>query len=136
MTVRRYRRQFSARAELVAFGVLHYDESTGFISYHLDLSGSKTYQPGNLDRTSIRPVAQRNDVNMNAVLRGLRLRHPGELHVRPPQPAYLHVGAVSRGLVLVLVDVGDGRRCPTCTCARQDASARVDGDYDQNSWAA
>ena len=68
MAVGRYPRQLSAHTELVTLRILQDDESTGFISYHPDLSGSKTHQPRHLDRTSIRPGAQRSDVEVDAVL--------------------------------------------------------------------
>jgi hypothetical protein len=83
MAAGRHPRQLSARTELVTLRILQDDESTGFISYHPDLSGSKTHQPRNLDRTSIRPVAQRSDVKMNAVLHGLSLRDPLKRQPRP-----------------------------------------------------
>jgi hypothetical protein len=78
----RYPRQFSAHTELVTLGILQDDENTGFISYHPDLSRSKSYQPRNLDRTSIRPVAQRSDVKMNAILHSLSFRDPLERQPR------------------------------------------------------
>jgi len=83
MAVGRYPRQSSAHTKLVTLRILQDDESTGFISYHPDLSGSKTHQPGNLDLASIRPGAQRSDVKMKAVLHSLSLRDPLERQPRP-----------------------------------------------------
>ncbi len=91
----------------------------GFISYHPDLSGSKSHQSCNLDRTSIRPVAQRSDIEMNAVLHALSLRDPLERQPGPLPGRILDPVPVAEILLAMpkrpqgRMDAVDIRRCVT-----------------------